>query len=262
MVQRRHGRDTACEQGIDQAVVEVKASQVDAPAPSRKYSWPRNGKPVRAEAQALHQVDIRLPPVVVVAGDGARAAIGDPARCSAERVPDRPAATVRADRTLDLVGRCGDAPPKPGRKLEITSWLAGRLRRYGTTTARTCGRQGPDRGGRGVGTELAPAHRAPQSGNPDSLSSARVHLVTWAGWFWWLPAERWRARASARCRTPWSMSWDISKSAGTMTSHPKRVNHQGRVATGSGRGSGYARRRRSGTARKPTTSREPPCPAS
>jgi hypothetical protein len=43
------------------------------------------------------------------------------------------------------------------------------------------------------------------------------------------PDKYQRLRPSARCLTPCSMSCDIKKSAGTISSQPASVNHQGAV---------------------------------
>jgi hypothetical protein len=72
------------EQAVDQAVVEVEASLVDPAAALREYAWPSNGEPVGADAQGLHQVEIQLPPAIVIASNGVGAAVGDSAGCGAK----------------------------------------------------------------------------------------------------------------------------------------------------------------------------------
>jgi hypothetical protein len=68
-------RDAPGEQPVDEPVIEVEAPAVDGLATFRKHAGPRDGEPVGADPEAPHQVKIRLPPVVMVAGHRARTAV-------------------------------------------------------------------------------------------------------------------------------------------------------------------------------------------
>src|SRR5690606_16644252 len=81
-------------------------------------AWPRDREAVRLQPELGHQVEVRLPTVVVVVGHVARVAVPHLAGCVAEGVPDRGAAPVFPGRTFDLVRGGGGADEEIGRELE------------------------------------------------------------------------------------------------------------------------------------------------
>src|SRR5262249_23140545 len=84
------------------------------PGPGCLDPGPGDGETVGPHAQLRHQPDILGPAVVVVASDVAGAAVHDPPRLVAERVPDGRSPTVLGHGALDLVCRGGYAPPEVG----------------------------------------------------------------------------------------------------------------------------------------------------
>ena len=110
VVERRQRRDSALEQPLDEAAVEVEALAVGGAAPVRLDARPCDREPVALEPERLHQVEVLAPAVVVLAGRVARVAVQDPARRGREAIPDRLAAAVDLRRALDLEGRGRRAP--------------------------------------------------------------------------------------------------------------------------------------------------------
>ena len=108
--------DARVEQGVDEALVEVEAGLVDRAGPRRQDARPADAEAVRARAELGHQPHVLRVAVVVVAGDVARAAVGDGARLAGEGVPDRRSSAVLGRRSLDLVGGGGEAPGEVGRE--------------------------------------------------------------------------------------------------------------------------------------------------
>ena len=114
--ERQPRHDLPLEQPVDEPVVEFQPLRVGRPAARRLDARPRDAEPIRPEAHRLHEVEIIGQAVVVVAGDVAVRAIGDPAGRVRVGVPDARPATVLVEGTLDLVGGRGGAPGKLGRE--------------------------------------------------------------------------------------------------------------------------------------------------
>ena len=104
------GRDAALEHAVDEAVVEVEAGVVDLAAAGRHDPRPGDGEAVGRHPERRDEVEVGLPPVVVVARDRAVGGVEDRARLRAEGVPDGDAAPVLGVRALDLEGGGRDAP--------------------------------------------------------------------------------------------------------------------------------------------------------
>jgi hypothetical protein len=103
-VERGKWLNVGCPQCIHQLVVEVETRVIAETAAGGQDPRPGNGETVGLEAQAAHERDVRLPPVVVIAGDLSRLAVGDAPRLLREEVPDRLALSVGVPGTLDLIG--------------------------------------------------------------------------------------------------------------------------------------------------------------
>jgi len=118
VIERRQRRDAAVEQPIHEPVIEIQAATIDAATALGQDARPCNGKAVRANPEALHQVKIGLPPVIVVARHRSGAAVSDRPWALTECVPDRATPPVGGDCTFNLVGRRGDSPAEPAGKRE------------------------------------------------------------------------------------------------------------------------------------------------
>ena len=107
-----------------QPVVEVEPlRRWAAPRPGRLDPRPGDREPVAADAEPPHQRDVLGEAVVVVAGDRAGGAVGDPARLGGEGVPDAGALAVLGGRPLDLVRRGAGAEAEA--RWELGSGQAG-----------------------------------------------------------------------------------------------------------------------------------------
>ena len=113
VVERHHRGDAAGEQAVDQPVVEVEAAGVHRTVGGRDHPGPGDREPVGTHPQVDEQVEVLLPPVVVVAGDVAGVTPQHGSGPPGERVPDRRPPPVLVDGTLDLVGRGGGTPEEP-----------------------------------------------------------------------------------------------------------------------------------------------------
>ncbi len=102
--------DARGQQRVHEPLVEVEPRLVDGAGPGGQDPRPADAEPIGARAQIGHQPDVIRIAVVVVAGDVARAAIGDRAWPAGKRVPDRRAPAVLGRCSLDLVGGGGEAP--------------------------------------------------------------------------------------------------------------------------------------------------------
>ena len=102
-----------CQQGIHQAVVESQAERVGCAFPLGEDARPGDRKAVALKTQALHEVDVLAPAVIVVGGDIAGLAIGDVVRLVGVAVPDTLTLAVGVPAAFDLVSGGGRAPGKP-----------------------------------------------------------------------------------------------------------------------------------------------------
>src|SRR6185312_14825481 len=110
VVERDEGLDAGFEEPVGEPVVEVEAGHVDVPAAGREHARPGDREAVGAEAEPLHELDVARPAVVVIAGHGTVAAVGDGAGTRGEAVPDRLAAALDGGGAFDLVGGGGGSP--------------------------------------------------------------------------------------------------------------------------------------------------------
>ena len=105
VVERRHRLQPPLQHPVDQPVVEVDAFPVDLHAVGH-HPRPGRREAVGVEARVAHQVEVRLPAVVVVAGDLPVLAVDDVAGDLGEGVPVG-AAGPAVGMALDLVGGGG-----------------------------------------------------------------------------------------------------------------------------------------------------------
>ncbi len=117
VIKRHPRRDARGEERVDQAIVEIEPLRVRRAGALRDHARPRHAQAVRLDAERLHDRDVFLPAVVVVAGDVAALVLPDRARLLAEHVPDRRALAVGGRRALDLIRRRGGAPDEALREL-------------------------------------------------------------------------------------------------------------------------------------------------
>jgi hypothetical protein len=104
MVQGRKWLDAVRQQLIQQPVVEIEALRDWCADSLRDDTRPGNRKPIGLCAQRLHQLNVFPVPIIVIGRGVGVAVIGDgPARVG-ETVPNRWAATVFVDGSLDLIG--------------------------------------------------------------------------------------------------------------------------------------------------------------
>ena len=110
VVERGEGSDPRLAQGVDRPVVEVEADRVGRAVTRRLDARPGDRKAVGIDTKAAQQVDVLVPAVVAVAGDGTRRPVGDRAGPVAEVVPDAAATTTGGHTPFDLVagGRGAD----------------------------------------------------------------------------------------------------------------------------------------------------------
>ena len=101
MIERRIGLDTVRQKFVDQPVVEIQPLGIGRAGAVRKNARPGDGKPVRLDAERLDQLNVLLVAIIVLIGAVAVAVVGDLAGGMGKGVPDRGAAAVFVDRTLD-----------------------------------------------------------------------------------------------------------------------------------------------------------------
>ena len=109
VVEREVGRDAPLQQRVDEPLVMVKPGAVDGAAPLGQHARPGHREAVGVVAQAVDERQVFAPAVVVVAGLGAVAGVGNAAGLVAEVVPPAAAAAIGRDSALDLKGRGGGA---------------------------------------------------------------------------------------------------------------------------------------------------------
>ena len=136
VIERRRRFDAAFQQSIDQSVVEIQPVLIHLAAPVRQNPRPRGGEAIGISAQISQQIQIRIHPVVVIAGDGAVFGAHNIAGRGGKTVPLRRARAAKA-MALDLIGRGGGAEDEVVRKI-----CAGKIH---ITTSFTRCRQGRGR---------------------------------------------------------------------------------------------------------------------
>ena len=107
-------------QGFQQAAIKGHTSLVDGTGALRQDARPGDGEAVGLESQLLHDFNIFLEVMIVIAGLMGGIAIGDLARLGAKTVPDGLALAIGLPSTLDLGGSGGRPPLKTGRELHFT----------------------------------------------------------------------------------------------------------------------------------------------
>src|SRR5690606_31754798 len=112
------GTDAALQQAVDEPRVERDPRRVHRARAAGLDARPGDRETVRLQPELGHQVEVRLPSVVVVVGYVTRVAVPHLAGRVAEGVPDRGSAAVLPCGTLDLVRGGGGADEEIGRELE------------------------------------------------------------------------------------------------------------------------------------------------
>ncbi|GAA2165038.1 hypothetical protein GCM10010403_48700 [Glycomyces rutgersensis] len=110
VVERRHRLDAGLDELVDEPVVEVEALGVGRSGAVGLDARPGDGEAVGVDAEGLHEGDVLVDPVVVVAGHGAGLAAPGLAGGRREGVPNGLAPAVLGRRALDLVGGRGGSP--------------------------------------------------------------------------------------------------------------------------------------------------------
>ncbi len=108
--------DALLQQLVDQPPVEVETALDGRAAAGRLHPRPGDGEAVGVQVQVRHQRHVVAVAVIVVDSDVTGVAVGRPARCVAEGVPDGRGTSVLPHRPLDLVRGGGGAPEEGGRK--------------------------------------------------------------------------------------------------------------------------------------------------
>ncbi|WFM71059.1 hypothetical protein [Halomonas sp. CKK8] len=108
VIERDERRDAALQQAVEQALVEIQSLGVGL-ALLGHHARPGDRQAVGVHPQALDQLQILLPAIVVVAGRHAAVTILDPPLGGAEVVPDGRQAAIGLGCSLDLEGRRRDA---------------------------------------------------------------------------------------------------------------------------------------------------------
>jgi len=85
----RGKRGYACpEQGVDEAIVEIKSRLVDCASTLRQHPRPGDGKAVGPEAELPHEGNVFLVAAVMIAGPVPAFSLSYCSRPSAKHVPD------------------------------------------------------------------------------------------------------------------------------------------------------------------------------
>src|SRR5277367_4585681 len=116
VVESREGFNVALEQSVNQTAVEIDAGSDGRAGSRRLNSRPGNLEAIRSHAKPGNQVEVRLEPVVMIAGDLSVGTVRNDARKAAELIPDRVALAVGGRGTLDLKRAAGNAPDEAGRE--------------------------------------------------------------------------------------------------------------------------------------------------
>ncbi len=120
--EREEGRDAGFEKAVDQLVVEVDAFLIHRAGSVGEEARPGHGEAVALDADLLHDGDVFLVAVVVVAGHVAGVALKNVARLLAEGVPDGQALAVLVCSAFDLERRRRRAPQKIVAKRHVLSF--------------------------------------------------------------------------------------------------------------------------------------------
>ena len=116
VVQGGHRLDAPGAQPVHQAPVVVQALLVDGAGTVRHDPGPADREPVGVQPQPGHEIQVRVGPVVMIAGDRAGVAVRHRPRDVAERVPHGRPAAVFIGGPLDLVRGRGHAKQETWRK--------------------------------------------------------------------------------------------------------------------------------------------------
>jgi hypothetical protein len=125
VVQGGDGRDPASEESVNELRVEVDAGLVDRAGSGGDDARPGDREAVGLQAEALHQVEVRLEQVIVAVRHVAGRAVADQPRRVREGVPDRRAATILVPGAFDLVCRGRRAEEEVLRKDEAGVAIVG-----------------------------------------------------------------------------------------------------------------------------------------
>ena len=121
MIKRQPGFDAAVQQPVDQAIVEGKAGLVHRAGSCRQDARPGHRKTIGADAERLHEIEVLLEVMIVIAGEGWRVAVADVPRLGGKRIPDRRTTTIDVRRAFDLK-RGGGHAPTGNRQETVREW--------------------------------------------------------------------------------------------------------------------------------------------
>ena len=110
MEDRDEGADAGGKQFIDQCVVKIDTLRIDFSGAVGQKTRPGEGEAVVLHAHLLHQCDVFLEAMVMIAGDVAGVALKDLAVFMGKVAPDVAALAVFIGGAFDLVGRSRSAP--------------------------------------------------------------------------------------------------------------------------------------------------------
>src|SRR5215831_10532155 len=104
MIQGGKWLHAICQQFIDKPIVEIEALWIWSARPIREDARPRDRETIGSGAQRPYQLNVFLVEMVMVIGDVCVAAVRDRAGCMDKPVPNRRAAAVLGNGSLDLIG--------------------------------------------------------------------------------------------------------------------------------------------------------------
>ncbi len=114
--ERRERLNTPLQQAVDQPPVEIEPALIDCARAAWENARPGDREAIALDTERLHEIQVLLVAVVMIACDVAGVAMLHPAGCMAKAIPNRLAATIGLDCALDLIRGCCDTPAKPCRK--------------------------------------------------------------------------------------------------------------------------------------------------
>ena len=118
MIEGCHGCDPGFQQTVHQPAVEIQPGRVD-PAPTfRQNTRPTKRKTVIWITQRLHDLDVFLPTMVVVAGDISGITIQDFSWCMRKDIPNGFALAIFVDCPFNLIRSSGCSPHEVIRKFQ------------------------------------------------------------------------------------------------------------------------------------------------
>ena len=119
MIEGDHGCDFVGQQIVNQPLVEIKTGRIEFSAAGGKDTGPGDGEAGRSQTDILHQPDIFLVAVIVIAGYVCVLVLVHLPRGVAESIPDGLSSSILVHRALDLVGGGCSAPQEIFREIDF-----------------------------------------------------------------------------------------------------------------------------------------------